>query len=57
MDARLTNPFLASVHNVFPAMVGTEVQLATPHIKNNVVRTGQVGAIIDLSGDAWDVWS
>lgn len=57
MDVRLTNPFLASAHNVFPTMVGTEVQLAKPHVKNNVVSTGQVGAIIDLSGDAWGVWS
>ena len=52
MDARLINPFVSAVQNVFRTMVSVEVRVGKPYIKANGSCSADVSGVIGLSGDA-----
>ena len=52
MDARLINPFVSAVRNVFRTMASTEVRVGKPYVKTDGPCSADVSGVIDLSGDA-----
>ena len=52
MDVRYVNPFILSVGHVFKTMMGVDIQVGKPFVKDPSVRNVDVSAIIGFSGDA-----
>jgi len=52
MDVKLINPFISAVQNVFRTMVGCEVSVGRPYIKDDAAGYADVSGVIGLSGDA-----
>lgn len=52
MDVRYINPFVAAVNRLFKTMLGGQVIISKPVLKAHHETTGDVSAIIGLSGDA-----
>lgn len=52
MDVRLINPFIASVKDVFKTMLGTDIMVSKPILKQADESSADVSAVIGLSGDA-----
>ncbi|MBN1344764.1 MAG: chemotaxis protein CheX [Phycisphaerae bacterium] len=52
MDVKYINPFVAAVRNVFHTMLGVEVKIGKPYVKDDERASADVSAIIGFSGDA-----
>lgn len=52
MDVKLINPFISAVQHVFRTMVGSEVSVGQPYVKDDGAATADVSGVIGLSGDA-----
>lgn len=52
MDVKLINPFISAVQHVFRTMVGSEVSIGQPYVKEDAVGSADVSGVIGLSGDA-----
>jgi chemotaxis protein CheX len=52
MDVRFINPFVTAVNHLFRTMLGGEVIVSKPVLKDPGEPAGEVTAIIGLSGDA-----
>ncbi len=52
MDARVINPFITAVREVFGTMVRIEVKTGKPYVKTEPGTTADVSGIIGLSGHA-----
>ncbi len=52
MDARLINPFVSAVRNVFRTMASTEVRVGKPYISTGGPCSADVSGVVGLSGDA-----
>ena len=51
MDVRFINPFMASIKNVFTTMLGTDIIISKPRLKERDESRAEVSAIIGFSGD------
>jgi len=57
MDVRIINPFLSAAINVLKTMAGIEPKPGKPFLKMNERASGDVSAIISLSGAAYGTMS
>ncbi len=51
MDVKFINPFVTAISRVFETMVGTEVKVGKPLLKQAALISAEVSGIIGLSGD------
>ena len=52
MDVRFINPFIGAIKNVFNTMLGTEILISKPRLKEPDEHFADVTAIIGFSGEA-----
>lgn len=51
MDVKFINPFVQSIGNVFSTMVGLDVKIGKPSLKNADIVSAEVSGVIGLSGE------
>lgn len=51
MDVRFINPFISSIGNVFKTMLGVDVKIGKPLLKQEDLQSADVSGVIGLSGD------
>ena len=57
MDASFVNPYLLAVQNVFTTMLGIQIAMGKPNLKNDKLTSGEVTGVMGFAGDRKGMFS
>ena len=57
MDASFVNPYLLAVQNVFTTMLGIQIAMGKPSLKNDKLTSGEVTGVMGFAGDKKGMFS